>query len=402
MFVDGANTEHFITQDTKTELFRHKPSNTGGRTFATPVILIHSEFYTAEIWGEKPDGGNGWASDFVKAGFVVFTPTLPLNGAPNEQTLALIRAGGFVRRLPPSLVEKLMTAPAVVKSAQWPSRDFHSQWPGTGRSGDPIFGKLMSATVPIYLDRHEREAAGQQALVDILTRLGKRCVLIGHGSGANLAWLAADMAPEFVAAIIAVEPLGPPFGNARASTAPAPDVTKFTTDFSEPEIRSDLHLPYTPSIKDRPRRYGIADIPLTFNPPPRAPTDDELLDENFQPIPYRLLSGKGPGLYSFVQDVRQGPPRRLVNLARIPQVVWTASASFHTTFDWATVRFLRQAGVDCHHLQPKPETGNGHLCFLEKNSSKISRSLMSWIKDKLYTPKPVAPQSRKDPGQPPN
>ncbi|KAK4162310.1 hypothetical protein QBC43DRAFT_215554, partial [Cladorrhinum sp. PSN259] len=359
-------------------LFQHAP--TSGPHYRNPVILIHGEHYTAKIWGEKPDGGNGWASDFVKAGFMVFTPTMPLNGTPNDQTLALIKSGATARRMPPGVVEMLMTAPAIVQRAHWPSRHFHTQWPGTGKRGDPIFEKLMNATVPVYLDRQEREAMGQQGLVELLGRLGQPAILIGHGSGANMAWLAADMVPSRVAAIIAFEPLGPPFGNARKRTATGN--LEYKDDFSDLEIKSDFDFFDFPSIKELPRKYGVAEIPLTFDPPPRAPTYPELLDERFQPIPYRLVPGPAPGSQCFLQETEESPPRQLANLKGIHQAVWTAPASFHTTFDWATVAFLKQAGVDCAHLVPKPELGNGHLCFLEKNSGQISRSIIKWINSK--------------------
>ncbi|KAK4229238.1 hypothetical protein QBC38DRAFT_497766 [Podospora fimiseda] len=393
MVVDGAKTMHTTAPTTKTSVFRHAPLNTT-TVNRYPIILIHSEHYTAQIWGEKPDGGNGWASDFVKAGFAVITPTLPLNGTPEEEARVWVEAGCSVKKLNPAFVEKMMTAPAQIKKAHWKNRDFHHQWPGTGRRGDPIFEKFMSMTVPTYLERPERETSGQEALVEILHSLDKRCILIGHGSGANLAWLAADMDPAHVAAIIAVEPLGPPFGNGKRMTAP--NRPKYTPNIPEPEPTEDLYL-----SQKQPRKYGIADIPLTFDPPLEAPTSfvDELLTERHRPLPYKRTLGPLPGERCFLQDTGGDPPRRLVNLQKIPQAVWTATSSFHVAFDWATVEFLKEAGVPCDHLTPNRATGNGHLCFLEKNSSSIAKSIMCWIKAKLGD---VSPRASKNAGQPPN
>ena len=256
----------------------------------------------------------------------------------------------------------------------------------------------MRATVPVYLGRPERETQGRDALVELLGRLGERAILIGHGSGANLAWLVADAVPNRVAAIIAVEPLGPPFSNARVMK-----------DRGESEYREDFSNPheeniYSACLGSMPRKYGIADIPLGFNPPPQLPRGEDLLDDSFQPIPHVLAPGVSPGSWCYLQDGAdyENPPRQLPNLQPIPQCVWTAPASFHTTFDWATVKFLRQAGVDCGHLEPECKVGNGNLCFLEKNSQRLSSSLISWIKAKVKSaaPEAASPQCNQDQHQP--
>lgn len=48
--------------------------------------------------------------------------------------------------------------------------------------------------------------------MSILRRLNAAAtILVGEGSGATVAWLAADRAPELVACIVAIEPDGSPF-----------------------------------------------------------------------------------------------------------------------------------------------------------------------------------------------
>ena len=113
--------------------FRHIPRQAPLQK--NPVILIHTEHYTGTIWGQKPDGGSGWASDFVRAGFLVFTPTMPLNGMPGESSEAeklrlQIGVGGDVTTLAPEFVEAVSTAPEAANKVYWPTRKFHTQWPG--------------------------------------------------------------------------------------------------------------------------------------------------------------------------------------------------------------------------------------------------------------------------------
>ena len=133
MYVEGASTTLLKTNKTRMPFFRHIPRQAPRQK--NPVILIHTEHYTGTIWGQKPDGGSGWASDFVRAGFLVFTPTMPLNGMPGESSEAeklrlQIGVGGDVTTLAPEFVEAVSTAPEAANKVYWPTRKFHTQWPG--------------------------------------------------------------------------------------------------------------------------------------------------------------------------------------------------------------------------------------------------------------------------------
>lgn len=74
-------------------------------------------------------------------------------------------------------------------------------------------------------------------------------------------------------------------------------------------------------------------------------------------------------------------PRQLANLRTMSHVVVTGQASAHSTYDWTTVQFLRQAGVAAHRLQLEDYNirGNGHLMFLESNSDQIASLISAWI-----------------------
>jgi uncharacterized metal-binding protein len=65
-------------------------------------------------------------------------------------------------------------------------------------------------------------------------------------------------------------------------------------------------------------------------------------------------------------------------------LVVTGQASYHAPYDWATVAYLRQAGVKkTLHLVLAEHGiyGNGHMLFLEKNSDEIALLIEKWIKD---------------------
>ena len=244
----------------------------------------------------------------------------------------------------------------------------------------------------MYMDTHERQAAAQEAVESLLRFLKRPAILVGHGSGANVAWLAADVAPDLIHAIVAVEPLGPPFGSALQVTNGG--------------LRPTSKFARAAGV----RQYGLADIPMHFDPPVAAPESFEELFgvtyPTFEPIPVTKFYARGrQGKFCFEQDLSGLPvgnhtkskaePRKLANLVGIPQLVVTTEASFHRLSDWATVHFLRQAGttVKHHRLEEHGIRGNGHLCFLEKNSNDVANHVLKWLHNEAAVPKAQLLQS---------
>jgi pimeloyl-ACP methyl ester carboxylesterase len=76
------------------------------------------------------------------------------------------------------------------------------------------------------------------------------------------------------------------------------------------------------------------------------------------------------------------PARKLANLIEIPVLLATAEASFHAVYDFCTVNYLRQAGVNTEHLRLEEVgiRGNGHLSFMEKNNLAIAAVIERWIR----------------------
>jgi pimeloyl-ACP methyl ester carboxylesterase len=182
--------------------------------------------------------------------------------------------------------------------------------------------------------------------VALLDRIGAAVLLIHSQSGAFV-WPIADKRPSLVKAILAVEPNGPP----------AHDV-----DFKgAPEWFAD-----NPHIKP----YGLADVPLTYDPPvsDAAPLAYVREDKPEQPDLVRCFA-------------QREPARKLVNLQNIPILVVTSEASYHASYDHCTVRYLAKAGVKSTHLR-LPEAGihgNGHMMMLEKNSDAIAKAMADWL-----------------------
>jgi pimeloyl-ACP methyl ester carboxylesterase len=149
----------------------------------------------------------------------------------------------------------------------------------------------------------------------------------------------ADARPDLVKAVVALEPAGPPFENAVVSEGKA-------------------------------RIWGVADLPLTYDPPAVSPAELAL---ECQAEP------DGPDLVRCWQQ--QAPARRLVNLAGIPVIILTGEASYHAVYDHCTAKYLSAAGVgvDFIRLEHRGLHGNGHMLMLEKNSLEIAAIVAGWL-----------------------
>jgi hypothetical protein len=76
-------------------------------------VLIHGAAQTATNWMGTPDGRPGWADFFVGQGYTVYAP----------ETLG-----------------------------NWPQAKKHTQWPGSGRIGDPVFDAFYATQVQYLAD----------------------------------------------------------------------------------------------------------------------------------------------------------------------------------------------------------------------------------------------------------
>ena len=176
-----------------------------------PMVFVAGEFHNYNIWLTKPDGGRGWAYDIADAGFKIYCPELSLCWAEQLDGRPLQRAAQ-PRYIDPAVVEIENTAPEksgwLINSAVPAPATGHDKWPGTGQQGDAVFERYISTyAVPSVLERRDRQRLGQRELLALLAQLGPS-IIVAEGSGATVAWLAADAAPSLVKAVIAVEPAG--------------------------------------------------------------------------------------------------------------------------------------------------------------------------------------------------
>ncbi len=308
-----------------------------------PVVMIHGNGQTGNNFTGTPDGRRGWAHDFLRAGYTVYVADQPARGRSGQSPSFY---GDYVRRPGGNKpVEARFTAPETAKL--WPQAERHTQWPGTGQRGDPSFDQFFASQVESLADGDEAERLNQQAGAALLDRIGPAIVMVHSQSGA-FGWLIADARPKLVKAILSIEPNGPPFFDVEFKGAP---------DWFE----------YS---KTPPRKWGIARIPLTYDPPAATP----------EALRYELEDA--PPADGLVRCYRQAEPaRQLPNLKGIPILILTGEASYHASYDHGTSNFLSQAGVenDFVRLEDVGLPGNGHMIMCEANNHAAADFLIGWL-----------------------
>ena len=300
-----------------------------------PLVLIHGAAQTATNWMGTPDGRKGWAEFFVEQGYIVYMIDQPMRGRS-----AIHPADGATRMYTAQNEEFQFTA--IEAEGNWPQAKLHTQWPGDGpnkgKKGDPIFDAFYATQVETVLNNEETQQRNKDAGTALLDRIGPAIVLT-HSQSGSFGWLIADARPRLVKAVIAIEPAGPPFEATIIGTG-------------------------------KTRAWGPTDIPITYDPPAKDPS--ELAVE-------REAKPDAPDLFQCW--MQKAPARQLVNLKNIPVMIMAAEASYHQTYDHCTAKYLNQAGVKTEYirLQDRGIRGNGHMVMIEKNNLEIAHLIDEWV-----------------------
>lgn len=208
--------------------------------------------------------------------------------------------------------------------------------------GDPYFDAYFASTVQSLTSATEQQSTVKAAVVALLDSIGEPVILLSHSQGGLMSWLIADARPNLTKAIVSLEPSGPPFRDAVFGNGSA-------------------------------RAFGLTDIPITYDPPVNSPDTD---------LVKQTIAAPDSSTVPCTIQADDPAPRQLVNLKNIPVLLLTAEASYHAAYDWCTVKYLQQAGVNVTHLELAEVgiRGNGHLVFLERNSDEVADLLERWIR----------------------
>lgn len=300
-----------------------------------PVVFIHGSRLTGAGFLGTPDGRPGWATWFVGRGWPVYVVDQPGKGRSGYFPAAY---GPQERDPSRKQIAERFTASEKMEPLPWPEAALHTQWPGTGLPGDPVFEQFFASEVANMPDVDMQHSLTLRAVTELLDRIGP-AVIVTHSQAGPLSWMIAAARPDKVRAIIAVEPTG---NASRAGKGPA-------------------------------TRCGITHACLDFTPALAGPDDLDLV---------RTERPAARGTSCWLQRTAR---YRLPALGGIPILIATGEASYHAGQDYCTSAFLTQAGVanDYAYLPEHGIRGNGHMQMLEKNNLEIAAFYEAWLLGRL-------------------
>jgi hypothetical protein len=141
------------------------------------------------------DGRDGWGQYFLAKGYAVYI--MDQVGRGRSPYVDAVYGPRSMRS--PKSVERDFIA--YEKYNLFPQAKLHTQWPGSGTVGDPIFDQFMAETLPMIGDAKLREAVNRDATIALLDWIGP-AILMPHSQSAAPAWLVADARPQLVKALL--------------------------------------------------------------------------------------------------------------------------------------------------------------------------------------------------------
>ncbi len=318
------------------------------RTHPFPIVMIEGCCSAGSAFMGTPDGRDGWAQYFLKRGYAVYI--MDQVGRGRSPFIESVYGKKSPKALAPAYIEREFLS--YEHFNLYPQAHLHTQWPGTGKPGDPIFDQFQAEMMYDFDDRTLRETLNRDAGLALLAKIGPSIVL-PHSQAGIYAFGMADAKPELVKALLMVESAGPVFHDLQFTGAPG--------WFKD----GDLSKP-----------YGLTRTPLTYAPKPAKPTDIAI---------EKQAKADAPDLAPCW--VQKEPARQLPKLKGIPILILNAEASFQIPAAHCTAKLLKQAGVDNDFIRLADVGihGNGHFVMLEKNNLDVAGVIANWL-DKRVTP----------------
>jgi len=313
------------------------------RTHPYPIVMIEGCCTSGAGFNGTVDGRDGWAQYFLARGYAVYI----MDQVGRGRSPYVEGVYGEKNPKAPKFVEREFIA--VERYNLFPQAHLHTQWPGTGMVGDPIFDQFQASMLPDFKDRLGREAFNRDAGVALLEKIGP-AIILPHSQSGPYAWLMADARPELVKGLLMVEAAGPPYYDIEF-TGP-PDYFRYT-GFTKP--------------------FGLTRTPLTFSPS-ADPSGLDIVEQEKADRPDVARCW-----------MQKEPARKLVNFKKIPILILTAEASFEFPTAHCNKVLLDQADVepDFVQLSELGIHGNGHFLMHEKNNLQIAGVIADWLRKRV-------------------
>ena len=313
-------------------------------THPYPIVLVHGGGLTGTYMMGTADNRPGWSTFFLANGYAIYV----VDQTGRGKSAYHADAYGPLTRGNALGIQQRFSAFELYN--MWPRAHLHTQWPGSGLIGDPIFDQFYASEVEGIASSGVQQSTIQAALAALLDRIGP-AIILTHSQSGPYGWLIADARPSLVKGLLEVEPGGPPLTS--------------VTFLGPPTWFTDGPVQFT---------WGITAIPITYSP---AVTDPSQLVFVKQPVADNS---------EVVRCWRQAEPaRQLPNLQHTPILIVTSDAGYHSSYDNCTSEYLTQAAVTNTHvyLGDVGIHGNGHMMMIEKNNLEIAAFMLNWLEENV-------------------
>lgn len=308
-----------------------------------PIVFVSAGVPAGNVWLNTPDNRKGWASYYLDKGYQVYIVDIAANGRSGQQELAKypLRFGSS-----DIINEQGFTAPE--KYNQYPQSQLHTQWPGNGTRGDPIFDAFTASNIPLSSNSVNVENTMRTSGCQLLALIGQSYTVC-HSNGCSYTALWSDSCPDLLRANINIEPGNIPFTS----------------------LIGNNTVPGVGRTASRP--CGLTFTPLKSDPPVT----------NCSAITTQEVGPDTPSKRSCI--LQTGTIHKLTEVGKVPYVMITGEASPHITYDHCFVEYFKQMGVNNFQwikLADIGIKGNAHFMFLEKNNMDIAKAISKRL-DKL-------------------
>ncbi|CAG8977968.1 hypothetical protein HYALB_00001849 [Hymenoscyphus albidus] len=341
-WVGGKYNSEALGMMTYDQFYVEKLTGLGGVWQNYPVVFFHGGGVSGATWLNTPDNRKGMASMFLDKGYQVYIVDQSSvgRGSQNDLTGYPLRFGSTS-----NITEKGFTHPEGTNA--YPQSQLHTQWPGAGLSGDPVFDAFESGFIPLTSNATRQEMSMRAGGCELLNLIGKS-FLVSHSIGAIHSILMSDECPDLVAGNVNLEPGNIPFesyvGNATSAVG-----------------------------RTTARPFGLTSTNLHYSPPITS-ASELVLETVGEDLPeHRSCIQQSNATGSIIHT--------LPNLAKIPYVSFIGEASPHASYAHCVIQYLQQVGVkpDFVRMEDRGVKGNAHFGYLELNSQTYFEVVEKWI-----------------------
>lgn len=335
-FIGGHDVTTTAGNLTIDQLYVEKLTPATGAT-QNPIVYFHGGGISGATFLNTPDNRRGWASYFLEQGHEVYILDLTSVGRSSENNFANFSTLGASDI---GTVEEFFSAPELYDD--YPQAKLHTQFPGTGVAGDPIFDQFMASFLPLSYDLANTEYVMRASGCEVLRQIDTPVYTICHSLGCRQPLLLTNDCPEYFLGNINIEAAMTPFwsynvGLGGSATSP----------------------------------WGFTNTPVDYDPPVTDPSELVVVSVGNETLAHRNCY------------LQAEPARQLPKINSVPFVMITSEASIHATYDFCVIDYLNQTGgsPDWIQLADIGIHGNGHFMYLELNNLEIAAVVENWIQE---------------------